>query len=505
MSEQQSYAQILRSSSIIGGAYGLNYLVGLVRVKIVAILLGPAGVGLIGLYTSATSLIGTVSGLGISSSGVREVSKSFSDSDVKEAAGTVRILRRMCWLTGLFGWGLAVFLARPVSRWIFGDSGHAVAISILGGTLLLGAVTGGQGALVQGMRRVGDLARINIYGMLINTVVAIGVYAWLREDGIVPVLLTTAVVSLGVSWWFARRIEVQAVTLSWRETFSGARRLIGMGSAFMWSGLLTAGLDMATRSLITREYGIESAGFYQAAWALSGLFAGFILSAMGADFYPRLTSVIDDHDKATRTVNEQTEIGILLALPGLLATLAFAPLAIELFYSKAFLPAAGLLPWFLLGIFGRVVSWPLGYIQLAKGAARWFAATETVFISLQLGLMVWLVAEYGVIGAAYGFAVTYFLYTLGMLWVGSVLIGFRWSGSVIRLLMSSAALVIIAEIAVMALGGKLGAAVATVAAAIGGIVSVRGLSDRLGEGHVLVRGISRLPGSRWLLYAGSRG
>jgi PST family polysaccharide transporter len=410
----------------------------------------------------------------------------------------------MCWITGLFGWALAVLLARPISQWVFDDSEHVLAISILGATLLLGAIKSGQAALVQGVRRIGDLARINVYGMLINTAVAIGAYAWLREDGILPVLLATAAVSLGVSWWFARRIEVQQVTLDWRQTFRGARRLVGLGSAFMWSGLLTAGLDMATRSLITKEYGIDAAGLYQAAWALSGMFAGFILSAMGADFYPRLTSVIDNHEKAIRTVNEQTEIGLLLALPGLLVTLAFAPLVIELFYSKAFLPAAELLPWFLLGIFGRVVSWPLGYIQLAKGVARWFAVTQTVHVSIQLVLMVWLVMAFGVIGAAYGFSIAYFLYTLGMLWVGRVLIGFRWSRSVARLLVLSATLVVMGALAVMMVGGWSGTGLAAAVAVFGGVASMRGLSVRLSETHPLVRGICRLPGSRWLLYSGTR-
>ncbi|MCB0055833.1 MAG: hypothetical protein KDE45_02360, partial [Caldilineaceae bacterium] len=108
---------------------------------------------------SATALIGTVAGMGIASSGVREVSKSFSEGDADAAARTVRILRRMCWLTGLLGWALAVLLARPISQWVFGDTEHAFAISILGGTLLLGAITGGQAALVQGVRRIGDLAR----------------------------------------------------------------------------------------------------------------------------------------------------------------------------------------------------------------------------------------------------------------------------------------------------------------------------------------------------------
>ena len=84
--------------------------------------------------------------------------------------------------------------------------------------------------------------------------------------------------------------------------------------------------------------GIESAGYYQAAWALSGLFAGFVLGAMGADFYPRLSGLIHDREAAIRAVNEQTEIGVLLALPGLLATLALAPWVIHAFYTKEFVP-----------------------------------------------------------------------------------------------------------------------------------------------------------------------
>ena len=75
--QSHSYWQILRSSSIMGGAAGLNYLIALVRVKVVAILLGPTGVGLVSLYTSAIGLLGTVSGLGIGSSAVREVTRAF--------------------------------------------------------------------------------------------------------------------------------------------------------------------------------------------------------------------------------------------------------------------------------------------------------------------------------------------------------------------------------------------------------------------------------------------
>lgn len=489
-----SYRQILRSSSIIGGAQGLNYLVGMVRVKIIAVLLGPEGIGLLGLYQSALGLLGTVSGLGIGSSGVREVALAHGRDDPALVARTVLVLRRACWATGLLGWLLAAALAVPLSQWAFGDTDHALAISALGATLLLGAVSGGQTALLQGVRRIGDLARIQVVAMLLNTAVAIALYGWLRERGIVPVVVATAVISLGMSWWFSRRVALLPVALPWLQTWHDARRLAGLGIVFMWSGLLTAGLDMATRSLITRTHGLDAAGYYQAAWGLSGMFAGFILSAMGTDFYPRLTGVINDRAVAAQTVNEQTEIGILLALPGLLGTLAFAPWVLELFYSAKFRPAAELLPWFVLGVFGRVVSWPLGYIQLAKGASRWFAATETVFLTLWLGLVFWLVPTVGVIGAAYAFALTYFFHTFGMLWVGRALIGFKWSRSVLRLLGMTAVLVglgFVLTVAAIGWAAVLGGAVLTL---VGVIFSLLGLATRLGPDNRLVRTLARVPG-----------
>ena len=484
----------------MGGAQALNYLIAIVRVKVVAMLLGPSGVGLVSLYASAMGLIGTVSGLGITSSAVREVVQAFSKEDREQAARTVRILRRACWSTGVLGWLLAVALAEPVSQWMMGSPEHAWAIAVLGSTLLISAISAGQLALLQGLRRIADMALANVLGVLVSTVVAIGLYAWLGQDGIVPVMVATAVVSLGFSYWFARKVTVALGKVTWLETIAGTKRLAGLGVAFMWSGVLTAGLDMLTRSVITRQLGLDAAGIYQAAWALSGLFAGFILGAMGADFYPRLTAVIHDKAQAVRTVNEQTEIGILLALPGLLATLAFASWAMEIFFTKQFLAGADLLPWMVLGVFGRVISWPMGFIQLAMGASRWYLATETVFAAINAALLIGLVEIYGVIGAAYAFALTYSLYLIGMILVGRVLIGFRWSRDVIRLLLITGALVGAGVFVSRRAETEFFAAIAgAVLTAIGGMLSVRGLVRRLGANSRLGRLVCAIPGGRWVV------
>jgi PST family polysaccharide transporter len=493
-----SYSQILKSSSIMGSAQAINYLVGLLRVKAIAVLLGPAGVGVIGLYSTAISLLGTLTGLGLQGSAVRAIASSDGNGDEVAVGRTVFTLRRLCWITGLLGWVASSALAVPLSRAMFESDQHAWAIAILGSTLLISAVSSGQMATLQGLRRIGDIAKLQVIAAVVNTVLNIAIYAWLRERGIVPALIANAAVSLGVSWWFARRVPIVAIQLDWKDGLAEARPLLGLGLALTWSGALVLFADLFTRTLVSRELGLPAAGMYQASWALSGLFAGFILSAMGMDFYPRLTAVIQDRTAAVRAVNEQTEIGVLLALPGLLITLAFAKLVIWAFYSVKFAPAADVLVWMLLGMFGRVLSWPLGYILLALGASRWFVASEAAFHAVQILLVAWLVPRHGLVGAAYAFSACYFLHALGMLWLSRKLIGFSWSPETRRAVAVGACLMLIAlgvnrlldELPAMIVGCSI--------AGIGAVWSLRGLVERLDTDHPLAALAKKVPGWSYL-------
>ena len=268
--------------------------------------------------------------------------------------------------------------------------------------------------------------------------------------------------------------------------------LVSLGAVFMWCGVLVASVGLATRAWIIRDGGTEANGIYQAAWMISGVFAGFILQAMGADFFPRLTAVANDHSVVNRLVNEQTEVGILLALPGLLATLVFAPWAIRLFYTGKFLEASELLPWFVLGIFGRVVSWPMGFIQMAKGDSRMYAASQTAANVLLL-LLTWLGLRWGqLLGLAVAFALFYGMYIVEVRWIAGWMTGFRWSSSVRRLLLQSGAAIsasfaiaeLLPPVAVMVMGGLLVLVVSY-------LCLVR-LTVRLGPSHRISRLVARL-------------
>jgi len=494
--KQDSYREILRASSIIGGAQGINYLIGMVRTKLVAVLLGPTGVGLLGLYISATGLVGTIAGMGIGSSGVREISEAHGSGDPQRMAHSLKTLRRACWITGILGWILTAAFSYPLSVWTFNSPEYAWAIALLGVTTLFGSISSGQSALIQGTRRIGDLARLSVIGVLAGTTVAVVLYWFLGEKGVVPVLITTAALNLGFTWWFARKIHILKVDQSFAETWQNSKRLLRLGLAFMWSGLLSAAVSLAIRSIIVRTFGLEANGIYQAAWGISGMFAGFILGAMGTDFYPRLTAIADDHPAMVRLVNEQTEIGILLALPGLVGTLIFAPWVMKIFYSSQFLPGGELLPWFVLGIFGRVISWPLGFIVLALGAGKWFVFSETLFSLGQLVLTFWMVKNVGLWGVGIAFALLYLFCTVFWVFLSRHLIAFQWSKKVVIMLAESTFFVGVAflarrflpEWATLCLGGTLSAASV--------FYTLKGLTVRFGRNHKITRFMSRIPGFR---------
>jgi PST family polysaccharide transporter len=166
---------------------------------------------------------------------------------------------------------------------------------------------------------------------------------------------------------------------------------------------------------------------YQSAWTLGGLYVGFILQAMGADFYPRLSAVANDNAECNRLVNEQALVGLLLAGPGVIATLTFAPLVIALFYSAKFGAAVGVLRWICLGAALQVVTWPMGFIIVAKARQNVFLLSELLW-AISAVVLAWTCVEWwGLNGAGMAFFFAYVMHWIIVYPIARQLSGFAWS------------------------------------------------------------------------------
>lgn len=498
-SGRSTYGQILGSSSVVGGSNGINYLISLARIKVVAILLGPGGVGLIGLYQSTIGLVATLSQMGMGSSGVREVASASSSQDPVRLATTAKTLSRSCLVAGVVGCLLTIALASPLSRWTFGTQEEALNMALLGITVLLSVMHSGRAALLQGTRRIRQFAAMTVISAATSTIVAIGVYAAFGMKGIVPVLIVTAAINLLVSSLFARKVPMPDVVLRWSETLQYTKALLGLGLAFMWGALLAAAVALILRSVIVREHGLVAAGIYTSAWGLSGMFANFVLGAMGTDFYPRLTAAAHDDPEVNRLVNEQIEISVLLALPGLVATQAFAPLLMQLFYSREFLAGGELLQWFVLGVMLQVVAWPLGFIQRAKGASRWMYLSQTEAYVVLLTLSIALLRYYDdVVGVALALPCMYAVHLVITLLIARHLSSFRYTTDSMRLQAFAVALTLVGFSVQRWLPSNYSLGIGSVVALASVYFSLRGIVRRIDDEHRLTRFLRSLPGGKFI-------
>jgi antigen flippase len=103
--QKHSYGQILKSSALIGGASVVNIAIGIVRTKVMAVLLGPAGFGLFGLYGSIANLTQSIAGMGINSSGVRQIAEAVGSDNTERIAQTTTVLGRISIFLGVMGAG----------------------------------------------------------------------------------------------------------------------------------------------------------------------------------------------------------------------------------------------------------------------------------------------------------------------------------------------------------------------------------------------------------------
>ena len=439
MSEQvASYRQILKSSSIIGGASVINILIGLVRTKLIAVLLGPTGIGLVSLYTGLISTATTVATMGIGTVGTRQIAEALSTND-ERAMAVVR--RAMFWgalllasAGALVVWSLREVLAVKV----LGGVEHAATVGWLALGVALSVAGASQGALIQGMRRIGDMARLSVFSSLLNTVLGVALLWQWGQAGLVAYVLAGPLVSFLLGHWFVSRLpKVAAGPIAMHEMAHQWQALLRLGIPFMGAGVAGALVQLWIRVEVGNTLGAEPLGHFQAAWTISMQYIGFVLAAMGADYYPRLTGVIHDHKAATRLVNEQTEIALLLSAPVFIAMMGLTPWVIGLLYSSAFAPAVEVLRWQILGDVLKVVSWPLGFVILAAGAGKTYFLTETLALVVMGGLVAGFSSSVGLRITGIAFLGCYLIYLPMVYLLARRRIGFVWAGSVVKLMFIS--------------------------------------------------------------------
>lgn len=475
---------------VIGSAQAVNILISIGRMKVLAVLLGPGGVGLFSIYNNLQGMVKQTAGLGMGSSGVREIASSRGEEI------TLSRVRRVLFAAHLVQGALAMvavwLLREPIATWLFGDTAHTTEVGLIGIAIFLALLGTAQTALLHGLRRIADLGRISVLGAFIGTIAGLAaVWLW-GESGLIWFILVQPLATVLIALHYTRRLpKPTASNLSVVEIWNIWRPMAKLGAAFMLGGLATTATLLLVRGRISQELGLEAAGHFAAAWGITMTYVGFLLGAMGADYYPRLSEVIHDRVAAVRLMNDQAQLGLAIGGPVLLLLIGLAPWVITLLYSEEFRPAVTLLQWQTVGNVFKLASWAMSFSIVAAARAKTYFFMEITFNIVFLSMVMILLPRVGLNVTAYAFVAGYAVYLVTVYMLARHINGFRFQPLSLGLLGVHSGLAV--GLLLLALMTPVAAAVASpLLASATGLLGLRVVLIKIGPGGRLTSRFARL-------------
>ncbi|MFI5172641.1 MAG: oligosaccharide flippase family protein [Chitinophagales bacterium] len=424
--ETTSYKQIIRSTGITGIAQSIIIILKIIGNKFIAVLLGPVGIGYMGLLQSTIDLINNISGLGLGSSAVRDIAVASKSEDAHKISSTILVLKRLCIVTGIAGTIFTFICAPFLSRWAFQNNDHINDFRYLSVALFITQIAIGQQAILQGTRRLKEMAISSITGTAAGLILTVPLYFIYGKDAIVPAILISAGIYLFTSWYFSRKVKTIKTQLSINETLSSAKGMITLGFATMLSGLFILISIYQLRLLINQELGMFYVGIFQAGWGIEAIYLQMLFQAMSRDYYPRLSAISNSPTEMNKLVNEQLHISILIAAPIISIMILVSPLLIQLMYSPEFYSAASLLQWLLMGTLLKIFAWPVAFVLPALRSTRIYLLTEA-FASLGIWLIARLLIDrFGIEAVGIAYMLNYILYCTLVFFIARRLISLKF-------------------------------------------------------------------------------
>jgi PST family polysaccharide transporter len=324
---------------------------------------------------------------------------------------------------------IAVWAFRhPIAIWLTDDASLATEIGLVGVAILLMLLATAHITLLQGLRKIGDVARVTAIGAITATLFGLLAVWWMGRSGLIWFLLVQPLANLVTAIFFIRKLPHRTcpAPLNSREIWETWKPMARLGVAFMAGGLATTGTLLLAQATITRALGLDAAGYFVAAWGVTMTYFGFLLNAMGTDYYPRLAEVIHDRQAANQLMNDQAQLGLAIGGPMLLIMIGWAPWLIALLYSNDFEPAITLLQWQAVGNVFKLASWALSFSIVAAGLGKTMVLMEISFNVVFMLLIWWFLPTVGLEIVGVAFLIGYIVYFATVYFTVRHFRGFRW-------------------------------------------------------------------------------
>ncbi|MDE6560859.1 MAG: oligosaccharide flippase family protein [Muribaculaceae bacterium] len=375
--EENSFRNILKGTSIFGGVQVFNILISAIRLKFVAVILGPSGMGIAGLFNTTSLTIQQFASLGLNLSIVKEI--GHHKEDESRLADILASVRPLILMSALLGALVCLLFPNILSSFTFGTSGFTGAFLMLSAAVFFSIAGSALMSVLQGLHAIKPLSKASLIGSLVGLVIGVPLYWLFGTQGIVPAMV---VLALSTCTWYLLSLKktLKVSASSWRSEvhLPLLKKVLAMGIILMSNDLFRNLVNYLVNVYIRSHGGMDEVGFFQSCNTMTSQYSAIVFTAMAMDYLPRLSAASGDNKKMCEIVNRQIEVVGLLIAPIACAVIFLAPFVIELFQTKSFLVATPLLRLLALAVVVRALMYPLGYIVFAKDNRSLFFWMESV-------------------------------------------------------------------------------------------------------------------------------
>ncbi len=312
-------ARTISSGFVTVAAQGVQFVLNLASIMVLARLLLPADFGLVAMVMTVMGFLRVFKDAGLST------------ATVQRDGITQAQVSNLFWINFSMSGAITLICAAssPIVAWFYQEPRLVPITLALSLTFVLGGLVVQHTALLTRQMRFKAIAYIQVSSMLTGIVVGIGM-AWYHYGywALVGSNLAAAAVAVPLTW----------LAIPWRPHLpvrkSETRSLVRFGASMAASGFIYSVARGADGLLIGRFYGAAAVGLYSRAGALLNRPMEQFLSPISAVFVPVLSRIQSEPERYRRTFLRVYEVlalisflgtGLLLALSRPLMLLVLGP------------------------------------------------------------------------------------------------------------------------------------------------------------------------------------
>lgn len=401
-------ADIVKVFSLTSISTLVKMCTGLVSVKIVASIIGPAGVALVGQLNNFSTIALSLATGGINSGITKYVAEYKSDSSkVKQYLATAFRITVVCsLLVGL----VLLLLCKQLSSLIMMTPQYWYVFAIFGITITFYGLNNMLVSVVNGYKQFNKYVKVNIVSSIFGVAFTVALVLALGLPGALISAVTFQSLMIFVSVLMLRKLEwLRKDWLVGKFKRTIASQYFRYALMTLLSAFLVPISQMLLRGYVISEISITEAGWWEGMNRISNMYLMVITSSFSVYYLPRL-SEISDRIELRHEIFKCYKVIVPLLLAGFTVIYFLRFFIVKLLFTHEFMPMTQLFIWQMAGDFFKICSWLLAFLMVAKSMTKAYISTEIIFTLSYILLGYTFIRFDGIVGLCQAYLTNYVLY-----------------------------------------------------------------------------------------------